>query len=99
MPENGHDLESPDVGMKEELAESMKICPFFQKPCLGAPCALWMSLTRTTRGPHGGFAKATLGMCSLPALCELISSRSPVQPMPARGLPANFSLPKHINLG
>ena len=70
----------PDNGQKQ--GELRKKCPFMDGAwCIGDACAIYIQVTQTRIGPLGFREQFQSGMCSLPALCLIISSQHQVQPV------------------
>ena len=62
--------------MSDSDKKRAKFCPFLKSWCdkdEQARCAMWMELHRTHTSPVGARQIENVGMCAIPALCELIS--------------------------
>jgi len=60
--------------------EVNKKCPFLNGLCIGDACAVFTQLTLTKTNELGVVQTAQQGMCSLPALCVIMSSQPQRQP-------------------
>ncbi len=69
-------------GTKEEK----KRCPFLVAECIGSECACYIDVTQTQL-VLGVARQVNVGICSLPALCMIMSAR----PQPA---PQGFKIPQ-----
>ena len=65
---------------EEEAGERRLTCPFLQDWCIDKRCALWIQLFQSKTDQAGKQQVNRVGMCSLPALCEIMSSRQPPPP-------------------
>ena len=78
----------------EEADVLKKWCPYLNKWCISQVCACWIQITQTQRSSIQGFATHNqIGMCSLPALCLIMTSlvQQPSQKKPNVILPTQFN--------
>lgn len=65
----------PNNGSKETEGKVVKMCPFLGgKWCIGDSCALWMVVFHEKVNSLGVRGVSQEGMCSIPALCQIMSS-------------------------
>ena len=62
--------------------ELMKKCPFLNSWCIEKTCALFIQVAQTQVNSLGIMQAVQHGMCSLPALCMIMSSPKPQQQEP-----------------
>jgi hypothetical protein len=60
--------------------ESRKKCPFLNTDCIGDACACFIQVTQTRVTSLGVAELVQTGMCSLPALCMIMSSPKSQEP-------------------
>lgn len=77
-----------DNGKEEGILK--KACPFLEgKWCIGDACAIWVTISRQGTSQLGTRQVQTEGICSLPALCIIISSK-PQPPPQIMKMPPNL---------